>query len=217
MDFNFTINSNTKEEKTTCSSHHPTMERTPSPSHNATTILEPKRPAAKSMFLVAYSASSKSITHEMMQECGLCPMECHSLEYDGFKYSFVKLYRSAREGTIKAFMLHAVDLHGVVAEEMGVGTLSNHPAMLRIKAKLTNPAASTDVIESWKDGDAGVIKTSLNKRFKRSASDTNTSELDKAHARIKSLEAENNKLTASLQAYQKQHDMLKTCCLAADS
>jgi hypothetical protein len=49
-----------------------------------------RRDAAKSMFLIAYKASSKSITPKMMLDYGLCPTECHSMEHDdGLKYSFV--------------------------------------------------------------------------------------------------------------------------------
>ena len=137
--------------------------------------LEPKRrDAAKSMFLVAYSATSKTITQEMMQESGLCPMECHSLEYDGFKYSFVKLYKRAREGQIKAFMLHAITTHGVEQDDevemLNKGTraivscekkssmaFAEHPAMQRIRAKLANPSTET-AIESWKDATAPTKK-----------------------------------------------------------
>jgi hypothetical protein len=110
----------------------------------------------------------------MMQESGLCPMECHSLEYDGFKYSFVKLYKRAREGQIKAFMLHAITTHGVEQDDevemLNKGTkaivscekkssiaFAKHPAMQRIRAKLANPSTET-AIESWKDATASTKK-----------------------------------------------------------
>ena len=134
------------------------------------------------MFLVAYSAKSKSITQEMMHDCGLCPMECHSLEYDGFKYSYVKLYRRVREGQIRAFMLHAINNFGVeqddeddttgsgkrslIVGEKKSNTLIVHPVIRLIKANLSNPD-STIEIESWKDEEGtGSAKRVLGKRFK---------------------------------------------------
>jgi hypothetical protein len=184
----------------------PATTTTPPSSPPGLPVVERKskpREAAKSMFLVAYSATSKSITHEMMMETGLCPMECHSLQYDGFKYSFVKLYRRAREGQIKAFMLHALNKHGVeqIDEEDLNGTkqittgarksstFSEHPALIRIKANISDPSACD--MESWKDD--GVVKTRLGKRFnEESAAEDKTvqltSELEDAKKRIKELE-----------------------------
>ena len=155
----------------------------PSSPSGSSLSVEPKpqrRDAAKSMFLVAYGATSKTVTQEMMQGSGLCPMECHSLEHDGFKYSYMKLYKRVREGQIKAFMLHAITEHGVEQEDeadmlsKGIKAIvscekksnaafAEHPAMQRIRAKLASPSSCETALESWKDSDS--TKARLIKRF----------------------------------------------------
>lgn len=131
-----------------------------------------RRDAAKSMFLVAYSSKSKTINQEMMRECGLSPMECHSLEYQGFKYSYVKLYKRVRAGQIRAFMLHAINKFGVeqdddvqslVTAEKKSNALVVHPVLRLIRAKISNPASDYEM-ESWKD-EGGSAKM-MGKRFK---------------------------------------------------
>jgi len=175
------------------------------------------------MFLVAYSAKSKTITQEMMNESGLCPMECHSLEYDGFKYSFVKLYRRAREGQIKAFMLHAINKYGVeqdgeeemlsngnkpiILGEKKSNALVVHPVLQIIKSKLSNPASSAEV-ETWKDDEGGPVlsKTRLAKQFRTVEDDAlHAKELRAAKRTIKSIESEN------IQLASENDDLIEQC------
>ena len=164
----------------------------------------------------------------MMMDYGLCPTECHSLEHeDGFKYSFVKLLRRAREGQIRDFMLYAIKERGVDQEDADVmlsrgvqpvisgGRQSNalvvHPVLIIIRDKLASPQSHPSVVlESWVD--KTVPRKRLFKRSRnadnnddRSLLDTYASDLKDANKKIATLNSDNKALKLQLQKLEERH------------
>jgi hypothetical protein len=170
--------------------------------------------------MVVYDTASPSISHEMLDEYGFSPTECHTLTSEGHKYTYFRLCRRVREKQIVAFMQNSTKVHTVqyddksdpdfktvISDGKKDTKLTTHSVFRHIRTLTSTVGAVSDDhgIETWTESKSEVIHLRLMKRFNE-ASDRALlkchskaeSELEAAKEKIKDLKKQNSDLRASV-------------------